>query len=93
VVGLISGAAHDPLADMVSSYLDDPEIELRADDPKAEHRLNTWHYSAPAGFDPAAVAAALDHVVRQLSQRRRPGPAESSRPDPDPFPVWTAVLR
>ncbi len=64
-------AAGDPLAGMVLSYLDDSEIELRPDDPEAECRMNTWHYSLPIGFDLAAVAAALEHVVRQLSKRHR----------------------
>ncbi|MFB9331551.1 hypothetical protein [Actinoplanes octamycinicus] len=68
-------AASDPLAVMVLSYLDDPEIDLHADNPEVERRLNTWHYSLPIGFDLAAVAAALQHVVRQLSKRHsgRPG--------------------
>jgi hypothetical protein len=67
-------AAGDPLTVMVLSYLDDPEIKLRADDPDAERRVNTWHYSLPVGFDLTAVAAALEHVVRQLSKRHRARP-------------------
>lgn len=67
-------ATGDPLALMVLSYLDDPEIELRADDPEAERRRNTWHYSLPVDFDVTAVAAALEHVVRQLSKRLRARP-------------------
>jgi hypothetical protein len=67
--------AGDPLAVMVLSYLDDPEIELRPEDPEVEPQVNTWHYSLPIGFDPVAVAAVLEHVVRQLSKRHlsRPG--------------------
>ncbi|AEV85053.1 hypothetical protein ACWT_4029 [Actinoplanes sp. SE50] len=64
----------DPLAVMTLSYLDDPEIALRADDLEAEHRTNTWHYSVPNRFDLTAVAAALEHVVRHLAKRHGPGP-------------------
>jgi hypothetical protein len=68
-------AVVDPLAAMVLSYLDDREIELRPDDPKAEHRANTWRCGLPARFDVSAVASTLGHVVRQLSERQygRPG--------------------
>jgi hypothetical protein len=67
-------AAGDPSAVMVLPYLDDPEIELRPDDPGVEHRVNTWHYSLPVGFDLNAVAAALEYVVRHLSKRHRVRP-------------------
>jgi hypothetical protein len=64
-------APDDPLAAMVLSYLDDPDIGLRPDDPVAESRANTWCYSLPTGgFDVAAVAATLAHVFRQLSTRQ-----------------------
>lgn len=68
-----AGVANQPAA-MILSDLEDPEIELRADDPEAEHRTNTWHYSLPSGFDRTAVAAALEHVVRHLSKRYRGRP-------------------
>jgi hypothetical protein len=69
VTGIL--AAGDPLAAMVLSYVDDPEIELRPDDPVAESRANTWYYGLPSGgFDIGAVAATLEHVFRQLSKRQ-----------------------
>jgi hypothetical protein len=68
-------AADDPLAVMVLSYLDDPEIELRPDDSVAEARANTWHYGLPVGgFHLGAVAAALKYVFAQLSKRQNGEP-------------------
>ena len=72
VPGVTGGSVpDDPLAAMVLSYLDDPEVRLRPDDPMAEVRGNTWHYGVPAGtFNKSAVAAVLEHVIRQLSTRQ-----------------------
>lgn len=60
----------DPLAELVLSYLDDHEVELRPDDTVREARVNTWAYGLPVGgFDVSAVAAALELVARRLSER------------------------
>ena len=62
--------AGDPLAELVMSYLDDHEVELRPDDTVREARVNTWAYGLPVGgFDVSAVAAALELVARRLSER------------------------
>lgn len=64
-----SASSGDPLAAVVSTYLADPEVGLRPEDPAAELRANTWHYEAPAGFDVEVVAAMLRHVAEGLSSR------------------------
>lgn len=60
----------DPLAELVLSYLDDLEIALHPHHSWREEGTNLWAYVIPAdGFDARAVAAALDHVAQQLSER------------------------
>lgn len=70
-------------ADMVRSYLDDPEVALRPEDPVQESRLNTWGYSLGGGpVDVEAIVTALDFVRRGLRRRL------ADQPHPGTFYAW-----
>ncbi|MEV0454060.1 hypothetical protein [Catellatospora methionotrophica] len=71
------------LAEMVRSYLDDPEVALRPADPTREARLNTWGYGLDGRpVDVEATVAALDAVRRGLADRL------ADQPHPGTFYAW-----
>ena len=73
----------ESLADLIRSYLEDADVALRPDDPVAEVRLNTWHFSvATVHVDIAAVLSALIDVTTEIRRRL------SGRPGPATFYAW-----
>ncbi|GHJ47032.1 hypothetical protein Cs7R123_43740 [Catellatospora sp. TT07R-123] len=70
------------LAEMVRSYLDDPEVALRPDELEREIRLNTWRYGVCGPVDVEATVMALDVVQRELRRRL------ADQPNPGTFYAW-----
>lgn len=73
----------ESLAELVRSYLNDADVELRPDDPAAEARLNTSCFSvATAQIDVAEVLTALVDVATGIRKRL------SGHPGPATFYAW-----